>query len=142
MAYERKRPSLDPCPVEEVIELIGGKWKARILGVLMDGPHTFGGLRKSLRGVTQQVLSAQLKALEEDGFVTRSPNGPGSAAGSTYRLTPEAESFLPLLNALALWGTDRLRRKGLTWPETGGRVERAHSTPLGEAARSTPTARK
>ena len=115
MPYERKRPRLDPCPVEEVVELIGGKWKARILRVLAHGPQTFGGLRKQLAGVTQQVLSAQLKGLEGGGLVVRERNGAEPSSGSTYRLTDEATSLLPVLDALADWGAARLRRKGLRW---------------------------
>jgi DNA-binding HxlR family transcriptional regulator len=115
MPYERKRPRLDPCPVEEVVELIGGKWKARILRVLADGPQTFGGARKKLGGVTQQVLSAQLKSLEADGLVVRARNGAEPSAGSTYRLTDEASTLLPVLDVLARWGAARLRRKGLRW---------------------------
>lgn len=126
MAYARKRPPLDPCPVETVLALVAGRWKARILRVLFDGPQGFGGLRRALGPrVTQQVLAAQLRALEADGLVTRRPRGPGAAAGSCYGLTPEAVSLLPALDAVAVWGAARLRRQGLGWspgqgPLTGG----------------------
>lgn len=124
MPYERKRPRLDPCPVEAVVDIIGGKWKARILRVLAVGPRTFGSLRKQLAGITQQVLSAQLKSLEADGLVARDRNGERAISGSTYRLTDEAKTLLPVLDALARWGTERLRRRGLDWSSEQGPLSR------------------
>lgn len=120
MDYVKKRPDVDPCPVEAVLAIIGGKWKARILRVLADGPCTFGQLRRALGGVTQQVLSAQLKALEVDGMVHREPTELPLPPRSTYSLTDEAWSLLVPLNALALWGADRLRRHDLKWRNVQG----------------------
>lgn len=120
VSYERKRPRLDPCPVEAVLDLVRGKWKARIIRALADQPRTFGALRKHLGRVTQQVLAAQLKELEADGLVERHRNGPDAIDGSTYRLSDQAKTLLPALEALALWGAERLRREGLTWPGEQG----------------------
>jgi DNA-binding HxlR family transcriptional regulator len=135
MAYVKKRPALDSCPVEVVIAIIGGKWKARIIRVLADGPCTFVQLKRQLSGITQQVLSTQLKALEEDGMVHREATELPLPPGSMYSLTDEARDLLTALNALAFWGLSRLRRAGLTCSKAhmplelspgGTRPERPH----------------
>jgi DNA-binding HxlR family transcriptional regulator len=115
MPYERKREPLDPCPVEEVLELIAGKWKARILYLIGMRPQTFAELRRGLPGITQQVLAEQLRALVGDGIVNRERTIRGNRVFSLYALTGEGESLMPLLNELSLWGTRRLRDRGIVW---------------------------
>lgn len=122
MPYVRKRPPLSPCPVETVLALVGGKWKARILRVLAEGGATFGGLRRRLSGVTQQVLSTQLAALETSGLVRRSSVMVRSAPASLFVLTPEAESLLPVLDVVAVWGGRRLAASGVTWAVDQGPI--------------------
>ncbi len=52
--------------------MIGGKWKLSILQVLLfDGTHRFGQLRRKMHGITQTMLTSQLRALEEDGLIER-----------------------------------------------------------------------
>ncbi len=61
-----------PCPAPRVIGMIGGKWKLLILQILIfQGTKRFGELRKSIDGITQTMLTNQLRALEADGLVTR-----------------------------------------------------------------------
>ena len=114
MAYSPKRPPQSPCPVEEVVGLIGGKWKARVIHILSTGPMTFAPLRRALQGISQQVLSAQLQALVADGLVART-QGSDHCAGSQYALTPVGRSLLPLLKAVAAWGEIRLKARGVDW---------------------------
>ena len=118
MAYVPKRPPLNPCPVEEVVALIGGEWKARILGVLALGEASFATLRRSLPGISQQVLSAQLQALMRDGLVSK---GPPIAHGATprYALTTTGRSLVPVLDQIADWGEARLNARGLEWRRSG-----------------------
>lgn len=60
------------CPAPMVIGMIGGKWKLLILQILIfQGTKRFGELRKSIDGITQTMLTNQLRALEADGLVTR-----------------------------------------------------------------------
>jgi DNA-binding HxlR family transcriptional regulator len=121
MTYKPKRPPLDPCPVEAVVALVSGKWKARVLLELDASAMTFGQLRRALPGVTQQVLSTQLRGLEEDGIISRRPLGPEPGDGSLYALTEEGCTLIPLLDAVATWGLARLRRRGLDWTPPAGR---------------------
>jgi len=115
MPYEPKRPPLDPCPVEEVLAVIGGKWKTRILYLIAMEPQSFGSLRRGLPGIKQQVLSAQLKALTSDGILNRDLTALGKRRFSRYTLTPEGLALIPLLCALADWGTTRLHSRGILW---------------------------
>lgn len=62
---------LPACPVETTLMLIGDKWKVLILRDLMPGTKRFGELKKSIGSVSQKVLTAQLRDMEEKGLVSR-----------------------------------------------------------------------
>ena len=65
-------PDQSTCPAPRVIGMIGGKWKLLILQILIfQGTKRFGELRKSIDGITQTMLTNQLRALEADGLVIR-----------------------------------------------------------------------
>ena len=60
------------CPMPDIAQLIGGKWKLIILQILIfQGMQRFNELRRSVSGITQTMLTNQLRALEKDGFVNR-----------------------------------------------------------------------
>ena len=63
--------TLPACPVETTLMLIGSKWKVLILRDLMPGTKRFGELRRSIGGVSQKVLTAQLRDMEACGLVDR-----------------------------------------------------------------------
>jgi DNA-binding HxlR family transcriptional regulator len=62
---------LPACPVETTLLLISDRWKVLILRDLMDGTKRFGELKKSIGSVTQKVLTANLRSMEENGLVER-----------------------------------------------------------------------
>ncbi len=111
MPYDRKRPALDPCPVETVLAIVSGKWKVRILYLLSLDRLSFGQLRKATAGVSQQVLSSLLKELEADGIIRRTRN----SSGSMYALTPDGHELVSLLTPIMNWGKARLAKDGVVW---------------------------
>ena len=66
-----ERTDLPACPVETTLALISNRWKALLLRDLLMGTKRFGELRRSLAGISQKVLTANLRDLEADGLLTR-----------------------------------------------------------------------
>ena len=71
MNEQKTVKELPACPVETTLTLIGDKWKVLILRDLLTGTKRFGELKKSIGSVSQKVLTAQLRAMEENGLLTR-----------------------------------------------------------------------
>lgn len=96
---------LPKCPVETTLKLIGEKWKILIIRDLLNGTKRFGELKKACSGISQKVLTTNLRAMEDDGLVTRKvfPEVPPRVE---YTLTDVGYSLAPVLNAMASWGTD------------------------------------
>ena len=94
---------LPACPVETTLTLIGNKWTVLILRDLMDGTKRFGQLKKSLGSVSQKVLTAQLRAMEENGLLTRKVYAEVPPKVE-YSLTDLGQSLKPILDAMGCWG--------------------------------------
>ncbi len=99
-----KIENLPACPVETTLSLIGDKWKVLILRDLMPGTKRFGELKKSIGGVSQKVLTAQLRDMEENGLVSRKVYAEVPPRVE-YSLTETGMSLKPLLDVMANWGT-------------------------------------
>ena len=91
------------CPVETTLMLIGDKWKVLILRDLMDGTMRFGELKKSIGTVSQKVLTAQLRDMEEKGLVNRKVYAEVPPRVE-YTLTETGYSLKPVLEAMWAWG--------------------------------------
>lgn len=97
-------PNLLPaCPVEATLTLIGDKWKVLILRDLMGGTRRFGELKRSIGTVTQKVLTAQLRAMEQSGLLTRTVYAQVPPRVE-YTLTETGYSLKPVLDAMCAWG--------------------------------------
>ena len=96
---------LPACPVETTLMLIGDKWKVLILRELMGGTKRFGALKKSIGTVSQKVLTAQLRDMEDKGLLTRKVYAEVPPRVE-YTLTDTGYSLLPILDAMVAWGTD------------------------------------
>ena len=94
---------LPACPVETTLTLIGDKWKVLILRDLMPGTKRFGELKKSIGAVSQKVLTAQLRAMEESGLVHREVYAEVPPRVE-YSLTELGKSLKPILESLWAWG--------------------------------------
>ena len=99
----KTKEELPACPVATAVALIGGKWKLLILRNLMSRPWRFNELLKSLPGLSQKVLTDNLRAMENDGIITRTvyPEVPPRVE---YALSELGESMRPILKALEVWG--------------------------------------
>ena len=97
--------TMPACPVETTLMLIGDKWKVLILRDLMDGKKRFGELKKSIGTVSQKVLTAQLRAMEASGLVSRTVYAEVPPRVE-YELTETGYSLNPVLEALRDWGAE------------------------------------
>ena len=105
---ERELPA---CPVETTLTLISDRWKALILRDLFTGTKRFGELKKSLAGISQKVLTANLREMETDGLLTRTvyPEVPPRVE---YDLTDTGLSLKPVIAAMFDWGMAYKRQNG------------------------------
>ena len=103
------KATLPACPVETTLTLIGDKWKVLILRDLMPGTKRFGELKKSVGSVSQKVLTAQLRAMEEKGLVQRKVYAE-VPPHVEYSLTELGRSLKPILDSMWVWGEDYKRK--------------------------------
>ena len=97
------KKELPACPVETTLTLIGDKWKVLILRDLMPGTKRFGELKKSVCNVSQKVLTAQLRTMEESGLVNRKVYAEVPPRVE-YSLTELGKSLKPILDSMRAWG--------------------------------------
>ncbi len=91
------------CPVEVTLEVIGGKWKCVILWWLRRDVKRFGELRQLIPGITQKILTQQLRELEEDGLIRREAYREAPPRVE-YSLTPSGETVRPITELMCEWG--------------------------------------
>jgi DNA-binding HxlR family transcriptional regulator len=112
VAYQGQRPGMmevrmqrkgHQCPAERTLDIIGGRWKVLILWQLFQEERRFSELFRAFPGITQKMLTQQLRELEKDGIVHRQvyPQIPPKVE---YSLTPLGESLRPVVDAMCEWG--------------------------------------
>lgn len=97
--------NLPACPVETTLMLISDRWKVLIIRDLLDGTKRFGELKKSVGNISQKVLTANLRSMEDSGLLTRKvyPEVPPRVE---YTLTKTGYSLKPILDAMVEWGME------------------------------------
>ena len=97
------------CPVKATLALIGGKWKGVILYHLLSDTIRFNELRRLMPGVTQRMLTKQLRELEADQLIVRKvyPEVPPRVE---YSMADYGLTLAPIITALQKWGTEYLRK--------------------------------
>jgi DNA-binding HxlR family transcriptional regulator len=107
---EKKNWGGEECPITLFMEQIGGKWKPVILWLLFqEGTMRFSELDKSISGITQKMLSQQLKGLEETGTIKR-VSYPVIPPKVEYSLTEKGKTLFSVLDGLCKWSENNLSR--------------------------------
>jgi DNA-binding HxlR family transcriptional regulator len=110
MRKPTKRPEYH-CPVEATLDVIGGKWKVVILWWLRDAVRRFGELRRLIPGVSERMLTQQLRELEEHGVVHREVYREVPPRVE-YSLTGYGKTLRPITDLMCAWGKEHMRRRG------------------------------
>lgn len=99
-----RKEELPECPVATAVQLIGNKWKLLILRNLLVRPWRFNEMRKSVPGISQKVLTDNLRSMESDGIITRTVY-PEVPTRVEYALSDLGDTMRPIIDALGVWGT-------------------------------------
>lgn len=99
------KKDLPACPVAITVGLIGNKWKLLILRDILSGPKRFGQLRKSLEGISQKVLTDNLRSMEKDGLLNRMVFAEVPPRVE-YSLSELGESMRPIMKQMEEWGLE------------------------------------
>lgn len=97
--------NLPACPVEVTLSLISNRWKTLIIRDLLEGTKRFSELQRSVGGISQKVLTQNLRAMEADGLVTRAVFAEVPPRVE-YSLTPVGQSLEMVLDAMSEWGEE------------------------------------
>lgn len=99
------KQELPACPVEITMGLIGDKWKVLIIRDLLTGTKRFGELKKSLSGITQKVLTNNLRQMEQSGLIIRKVYAEVPPKVE-YSLSDTGLSLKPILDSMVEWGNN------------------------------------
>jgi DNA-binding HxlR family transcriptional regulator len=103
------KKDLTLCPVATTVGLIGNKWKLLILRELLTGTKRFGELRNGITGISQKVLTQNLRSMEEDGIIERKIYAEVPPRVEYY-LSDLGNTLRPIMNVMEKWGLDYLDR--------------------------------
>ena len=109
--------------MRRAFSLVSGKWKLEILWLLNQRVHRFGELRKGIPGITQHMLTAQLRELEADGLISRTVFAEVPPRVD-YEMTSKARGLGPTMAALTAW-----------WKEYGSSVPQKRPVSSGRRAK-------
>ena len=96
------------CPIEEVMQVLSGRWPTLLVYYLKDGTKRFSDLRRDNPTISHKMLTLELRKLEDAGVVLRT-EFEGYPLRVEYDLTPAGNRLVPLIDALSDW-----------WEETAG----------------------
>lgn len=99
------KDELPECPVATTVQLIGNKWKILIIRNLLQSPQRFTELKRTIPGISQKVLTDNLRALEEDGLIDRKVFAEVPPR-VVYSLSALGNTLRPIIDAMKVWGTD------------------------------------
>ncbi|MXQ54260.1 winged helix-turn-helix transcriptional regulator [Shimazuella alba] len=97
------------CPIELTLHIIGGKWKGVIINILSKKDTRFNELKRLIPGISQRMLTLQLRELEADGIVKRKVEETIPIKVG-YSLTHQGESLTPIIQSMRMWGNDYISK--------------------------------
>ena len=106
MARGRKQVS---CPAEATLNVISGKWKLLILQQLYEKVNRFGELHRALNGISEKILSHELRDLEKRGIITRTAYTE-IPPKVEYSITPLGKRLEPIVRSMQEWGLAYLEK--------------------------------
>jgi DNA-binding HxlR family transcriptional regulator len=103
--------NIGQCPVTATMGIIGGKWKLLILHLIRNDINRFGKMSMMLKDISKQMLTTQLRELENDGIIERKiyPEIPPRVE---YFVTPKGRSLMPIVDLMRDWGNAHLIEAG------------------------------
>lgn len=94
------------CPVTATMKVLGGKWKPILINAIyLTAPARFGELKRSVKGITQSMLTAQLRELEDDGIISRKIYAE-IPPRVEYTLTEFGLTLSPIIQSMGEWGKE------------------------------------
>lgn len=99
------REELPECPVATTVQLIGNKWKLLIIRNLLRAPQRFSELKRTIPGISQKVLTDNLRALEADGLIDREVFAEVPPR-VVYSISALGDTLRPIIDAMQAWGTE------------------------------------
>ena len=103
---------LPQCPVATTVSLIGNKWKLLIIRNLLAGKARFKDLKNGIDGISQKVLTDNLRAMEEDGIIIRK-SYPEIPPRVEYELSELGNSLRPIIKSMEVWGNEYKKEKNV-----------------------------
>lgn len=99
------REELPECPVATTVQLIGNKWKLLIIRNLLRAPQRFSELKRTIPGISQKVLTDNLRALEADGLIDREVFAEVPPR-VVYSISALGDTLRSIIDAMQAWGTE------------------------------------
>lgn len=103
---------LPQCPVATTVSLIGNKWKLLIIRNLLVGKARFKDLKNGIEGISQKVLTDNLRSMEEDGLIIRK-SYPEIPPRVEYELSEIGNSLRPIIKSMEVWGNEYKKEKNV-----------------------------
>ena len=107
-----KAEVLPQCPVATTVSLIGNKWKLLIIRNLLVGKARFKDLKNGIDGISQKVLTDNLRSMEEDGIIIRK-SYPEIPPRVEYELSELGNSLRPIIKSMEAWGNEYKKEKNV-----------------------------
>lgn len=106
-----------PCALILTHDLIGGKWKLRILWHIIHGDNRFSLLIKAIPDITQKVLGSQLRELEQSGILKRTIIDDNPPKTIIYEIAEEQNALISVIEDICAYTKDYAKKKEIVVPE-------------------------